>query len=101
MTTLLQIFAATILAGLTSLSFAQTAASFPSRAIKILVPFAPGGSSDQLARLVAQRMTSEWGQTVIVENKPGAGATLGADRESLWRQGRVNQFQRARDLQEP
>jgi tripartite-type tricarboxylate transporter receptor subunit TctC len=45
-----------------------------------LVPFAPGGSSDLLARLVAQRMTADWGQPVIVENKPGAGATLGADQ---------------------
>jgi hypothetical protein len=79
MTTLYQILLASALACLTSLSFAQTAANFPNRSIKIVVPFAPGGSSDFLARLVAQRMTTDWGQTVIVENKPGAGATLGAD----------------------
>ena len=58
---------------------AQTAASFPNRTVKIVVPFAPGGSTDALARLLAQRLTAAWGQTVIVENKPGAGATLGAD----------------------
>ena len=80
MTTLLKIVAAAALTCITSLSFAQTAASFPNRTIKILVPFAPGGSSDLLARLVAQRMTADWGQPVIVENKPGAGATLGADQ---------------------
>ena len=61
-------------------AFSQTASSFPNRSIRIVVPFAPGGSSDFLARLVAQRMTVDWGQTVIVENKPGAGAVLGADQ---------------------
>ena len=80
MTTLLKIVAAAALTCVTSLSLAQTAASFPNRNIKIVVPFAPGGSSDLLARLVAQRMTADWGQPVIVENKPGAGATLGADQ---------------------
>ena len=58
---------------------AQTAATFPNKPIKIVVPFAAGGSTDALARLLAQKLTSTWGQTVIVENKPGAGATLGAD----------------------
>jgi tripartite-type tricarboxylate transporter receptor subunit TctC len=80
MTTLFKLFTAAVLTCCASLSVAQTAASFPNRTIKILVPFAPGGSSDVLARLVAQRMTADWGQTVIVENKPGAGATLGADQ---------------------
>ncbi len=58
---------------------AQTANQFPSKPIKIVVPFAAGGSTDALARLLGQKLTSAWGQTVIVENKPGAGATLGAD----------------------
>lgn len=58
---------------------AQSAASYPSRTIKIVVPFAAGGSTDALARMLAQKLTAAWGQTVIVENKPGAGATLGAD----------------------
>jgi tripartite-type tricarboxylate transporter receptor subunit TctC len=66
--------------GLTSFhSQAQTAAAFPTKPIKIVVPFAAGGSTDALARLLAQKLTVTWGQTVIVENKPGAGATLGAD----------------------
>jgi tripartite-type tricarboxylate transporter receptor subunit TctC len=60
-------------------SWAQSELTYPSRAIKIVVPFAPGGSTDALARLIAQRLTAAWDQTVIVENKPGAGATLGAD----------------------
>lgn len=62
-----------------SMAQAQSAANFPNRTVKIVVPFAPGGSTDALARLLAQRLTVAWGQTVIVENKPGAGATLGAD----------------------
>jgi len=70
---------ATTLLGSSALAQAQTAANFPNRTVKIVVPFAPGGSTDALARLLAQRLTAAWGQTVIVENKPGAGATLGAD----------------------
>ncbi|MBU3710796.1 MAG: tripartite tricarboxylate transporter substrate binding protein [Limnohabitans sp.] len=69
-------------AGLTAMAsnaIAQTAANYPSRPIKIVVPFAPGGTTDMLARLVGQRLTLAWGQPVVIENKPGAGATLGAD----------------------
>lgn len=66
--------------GLTCLvAQAQPAANYPNRAIKIVVPFAAGGSTDALARMLAQKLTVAWGQPVIVENKPGAGATLGAD----------------------
>ncbi|MGE8611702.1 MAG: tripartite tricarboxylate transporter substrate binding protein [Achromobacter veterisilvae] len=57
-------------------SFAQ-AADFPDRPITIVVPFVPGGGTDILSRLVAQRMSSELKQTVVVENKPGAGGTVG------------------------
>ncbi len=64
---------------LASTAFAQVAPSYPTRPIKIVVPFAPGGTTDMLARLVGQRLTQSWGQPVVVENKPGAGATLGAD----------------------
>ena len=58
---------------------AQGAAGYPARPIKIVVPFAPGGTTDALARLLGQRLTQSWGQPVVVENKAGAGATLGAD----------------------
>jgi tripartite-type tricarboxylate transporter receptor subunit TctC len=67
------------LVSLSSQAQIQTAANYPSKPIKIVVPFAAGGSTDALARLLAQKLTSTWGHTVIVENKPGAGATLGAD----------------------
>jgi tripartite-type tricarboxylate transporter receptor subunit TctC len=51
---------------------------FPDRPVKIVVPFPPGGSSDISARLVAERMSDEWKQPVIVENRSGAGTTIGA-----------------------
>jgi tripartite-type tricarboxylate transporter receptor subunit TctC len=60
-------------------AFSQAVATYPSRPIKIVVPFAPGGTTDMLARLIGQRLTQSWGQPVVIENKPGAGATLGAD----------------------
>lgn len=52
--------------------------TFPSRAIRVIVPFAPGGSTDIIARLVTQRMSQELGQPMVVENKAGAGGAVGA-----------------------
>lgn len=57
---------------------AQTA--WPDKPIKIVVGFAPGGFTDVLARLLGQKLTERLGQSVIVENKPGAAGTLGADQ---------------------
>ena len=67
------------ISSLAATALAQSAANYPSQPIKIIVPFAPGGTTDMLARLVGQRLTQAWGQAVVIENKPGAGATLGAD----------------------
>jgi tripartite-type tricarboxylate transporter receptor subunit TctC len=55
------------------------AQAWPSRAITLIVPFPAGGTTDVLARALADKLTLSLGQTVIVESKPGAGATLGAD----------------------
>lgn len=52
---------------------------FPSRPVKIVVPQTPGGASDALARIVAQKLGEKWGQPVIVENKPGAGGNVGME----------------------
>ena len=53
--------------------------SFPSRPVRFIVPFAPGGQSDVVARTVGQKLSERWGQPVVVENKPGAATTIGAD----------------------
>ncbi len=63
-------------------SFAASAAhadTWPAKPVTLIVPFPAGGTTDVLARALAERLTQSLGQTVIVESKPGAGATLGAD----------------------
>src|SRR5262249_54324773 len=52
-------------------------AAYPDRIIKIVVPFAPGGGTDVVARTLAQEMAKELGVSVIIENKPGAGTIIG------------------------
>jgi tripartite-type tricarboxylate transporter receptor subunit TctC len=56
---------------------AQSADKYPERPIKIVVPFPPGGSVDVLGRLIAHRMQENWGQSVIVETRPGASTMIG------------------------
>jgi tripartite-type tricarboxylate transporter receptor subunit TctC len=58
---------------------ASWAQSFPSKALKIIVPFPAGGTTDVVARMVAQRMSESMGQPVVVENRGGAGGAIGAD----------------------
>lgn len=65
-----------MLAFITSSAFAD---NYPSKSVKIIVPFAAGGPADNYARFMAQRLQDEFKQTFLVENKPGAGSIIGTD----------------------
>ena len=62
-----------------SVAGAAQAQSFPSKPLRIVVPFAAGGPTDAIARVIAERMTADLGQPVLIENKPGASTMLGAE----------------------
>lgn len=55
------------------------AGSYPTKPLRLIVPFAPGGPNDLLGRLVGQKLTEQWGHPVVVENRGGAGGTVGLD----------------------
>ncbi len=53
------------------------AQAYPSRPIRLIVPYPPGGGNDTLARMIGQKLTEAWGQQVVIDNRPGAGTTIG------------------------
>jgi tripartite-type tricarboxylate transporter receptor subunit TctC len=61
------------------ISGAAAAQAYPAKPIRMIVPFAPGGTNELLARLIGQKFQEAWGQPVIPENRPGAGGNIGAD----------------------
>ncbi len=65
-----------LLGALPGLAFAQ---AWPAKPVKMVVPFAAGGATDVVARLLAQKLTEEWGQSVVIENRVGAGGNIGGD----------------------
>jgi len=66
-----------LLAALVLASQAAVAQTYPNKAVRIVVPYATGGSTDIIGRLVAQKLTEAWGQSVLVDNRAGGGTTIG------------------------
>ena len=71
--------AAIVFAVLSSTAYAQDAANYPARPIRMIVPFAPGGGLDISTRLIRQKLTEKWGQNIVVDARPGAATIVGTE----------------------
>jgi len=67
------------LTALATTAFSQDATNYPSRPIRVIVPFAPGGGLDISTRLIAQKLTEKWGQNIVVDSRPGAATIVGTE----------------------
>lgn len=75
----MRLFLIAALTALLNLTTSVQAAEYPARTIKMIIPFAPGGGSDTLGRVLAEKMGNELGTSIIVENKPGASSIIGTE----------------------
>lgn len=73
------IFGLAFMAASMGFALPSHAQDYPNKLIKIIVPFAPGGGTDIVARLIADKLQAKWGKPVIVEHRPGAGGNIGAE----------------------
>jgi tripartite-type tricarboxylate transporter receptor subunit TctC len=79
MRTTRRFFVSLLLAVVSATLFQPAHAAYPDKPVRVVVPFAPGGATDVVARSLARRLSEIWSQAVVVENKPGAGGNIGAD----------------------
>lgn len=68
-----------LLCTLAAVAPAQAQSEYPNKTIRLIVPFPPGGSTDIVGRVVAQKLSERLGQSIVVENRAGAGGTIGTD----------------------
>ncbi|MFT8244932.1 Bug family tripartite tricarboxylate transporter substrate binding protein [Roseomonas sp. BN140053] len=61
----------------------RVAADYPNRPVRVIVPYPPGGTTDAIARIVAERMSAAWGKPLVIENRAGAGANIGAKAAAM------------------
>jgi tripartite-type tricarboxylate transporter receptor subunit TctC len=73
------LFRLALLAAGFALAGAACAQGFPSKPIRLIITFPPGGTNDHLGRVISQKLQEKWGQPVILENRPGAGGNIGSD----------------------
>jgi tripartite-type tricarboxylate transporter receptor subunit TctC len=72
-------FAPAVVMGLGFVAAGAMAQTYPAKTVRIIVPFPPVGAADLLSRTLAQKLTEAWGQTVIVDNRPGVGGNFGVE----------------------
>ncbi len=68
-----------LMAGALCVSISAAAQSYPAKPVRVIVPFSAGGATDIVTRVVSQKLTQIWGQTIVVDNRAGAGGNIGAD----------------------
>ena len=66
-------------AALMTIACVAAAQDYPRKPVRVIAPFAPGGATDVLARIVTQKLSERWAQSVIVDNRTGAGGHIGAE----------------------
>ena len=75
--------------GFVARTLAQSVPAWPTRIVRLVVPFAPGGSTDAMARIIANRLSEIWGQQMVVENRGGGGSNIGHEAVARCRPRRL------------